>query len=175
MRNDVHRLLRYLAEKRDMEYGKLVQKLLGIAFCEAGAKSITDRGTQGIDLEVELADGRCCAFEVKTAQDNNVTFGKKDIDGLYARHEKDGYAPYFALLGSRLLDEWIFSRYVRGEIRDKRAYELTFLRAYRDAKLEKLVRMTFPEAVIKHCDAAVNGGQAALDEQLRKYDCYRIA
>ncbi len=61
MRLDVHRRLRDLSDKTGKEYGKLVQKLLAIAFLEAEAESVTDRCVQGIDLDVTL-HGRAYAF-----------------------------------------------------------------------------------------------------------------
>ena len=62
MRIEVHRRLRDLAERSGQEYGKLVQKLLAIALCECGATRLTERSTQGIDLEVELPGGRSLAL-----------------------------------------------------------------------------------------------------------------
>ena len=56
MRLDVHRRLRDLSDKTGKEYGKLVLKLLAIAFLEAEAESVTDRCVQGIDLRL-----RCMA------------------------------------------------------------------------------------------------------------------
>jgi hypothetical protein len=49
------------------EYGKLVQKLLAIALLGAGADSLTDRSTQGIDLEATIR-GKRRAIEVKTTE-----------------------------------------------------------------------------------------------------------
>jgi hypothetical protein len=175
MNHDVHRKLKEIATARGVEYGKLVQKLLAIAFCEAGATQVTDRGVQGIDLEVTLADGRSTVLEVKTAQEGSVKFGVKDIDGLAARASRD-VLPYFALLGARLVDEWIFARLPSStEIRATREYSLTRLRAYRDPSLEDVVRATFPAAVLKHAVVAIEQGQGGLDEVLRDYACYRSA
>jgi hypothetical protein len=174
VKQDVHRRLRDLSERRGKEYGKLVQKLLAIAFAEAGARTITERGTQGIDLEIDLGDGRMLAVEVKTAQTGVVSFGKKDIEGLASQRGK-GREPYFACLGSALLDEWIFARCFAGEIREKRDYPLTQLRAYRDRALESIVRETFSAAVVAHAAAAGEGGQGALDAVLKGYPCYEVA
>ncbi len=50
MRLDVHRCLRDLSDRTGKEYGKLVQKLLAIAFLVAEAESVTERWIQVIDL-----------------------------------------------------------------------------------------------------------------------------
>jgi hypothetical protein len=174
MKYDAYGCLLDLSQKCGKEYGKLVQKLLAIAFCEAGATCLTERGIQGIDLEMVLADGRRLALEVKTAQEETVTFGKKDIDGLAARQD-GGYLTYFAVLGSRLLDDWIFARYWPDEILAQRDYSLIELCAYRDMDLTNYIREHFAAAVSRHCAAAIEGGQGVLDAVLREYPCYKRA
>lgn len=174
MKHEVHRRLTDLASASDKEYGKLVQKLLAIAFCEAGATRVVERSIQGIDLEVTTSDGRNIALEVKTAQDEALSFGKKDLDGL-ARQAEDGLEPYFAVLGSKLLDEWIIARYFEDEIEPARKYRLTQLRPYRDTGLEDSIRAEFDDAVIKYSGLPDANRQGALDEVLRAYDCVSIA
>lgn len=173
MRLEVHRRLADLSEAAGKEYGKLVQKLLAVAFLEAGAGAVTDRSTQGIDLEVEL-DGAALALEVKTTEGGALRFGKKDLDGLAAR-EAGGARAYLAVLGPGLLDEWTLARFHRGELRPSQSYSLTELRPYRDGALERRVRETFPAAVLAHAAAAARGGQRALDEVLARYPGYRPA
>ena len=56
-----------------------------------------------------------------------------------------------------------------------RAYSPTRLRAYRDAELERLVGPRFDDAVTRHGQAAIEGGQAALDRLLQGYACYAPA
>ena len=58
MKHEVYRRLSELSEVSEKEYGKLIQKLLAIAFCKAGAIRLIERSTQGIDLEVTLPDER---------------------------------------------------------------------------------------------------------------------
>lgn len=166
MKPDVRRRLQEISSATGQEYGKIVQKLLAIAFLAAGAKRLTERSTQGIDLEIELDDGRRLAVEVKTSQSEKVSFGTKDVKGLCER-QREGKTPYLALLGPRMLDDWIFARFVEGEILPNRDYALTALRAYRDAVLENTVREAFAAAVIEHATVAIEGGQAALDVVLR--------
>ena len=173
----VHRRLAEIGAAQGKGYGKLVQKLLAIAFLEAGAQRVTERGVQGIDLEVALADGRQLALEVKTSEPGapgSVAFGTKDIQGLDARAE-EGYVPYFAVLGNRLLDDWILAHHEPGELAPGASYSPTRLRPYRDRALERLVAAPFEEAVARYAGRAAEGGQGALDEVLRGYDAFRIA
>ena len=177
MRLDVHRRLAEIAAAQGKGYGKLVQKLLAIAFLKAGAERVTERSVQGIDLEVTLVGGRDIALEVKTSEpgaSGDVSFGKKDIQGLVARAEQ-GYAPYFAVLGNRLLDEWVLAHHEPGELEPGSTYSPTRLRPYRDRELEGLIAVPFAEAVGRHAGRAAEGGQGALDAVLRGYDAFRIA
>ena len=177
MKLDVHRRLAEIHAAQGKGYGKLVQKLLALAFLDAGATRVTERSIQGIDLELTLADGRDIAVEVKTSEpgaSGEISFGKKDVQGLVAREEQ-GFAPYFAALGNRLLDDWLFVPYEAGEIQTGTAYSPTRLRPYRDRELESIVDDTFSAAVVRHGGTAAESGQVALDEVLRTYDGYRTA
>lgn len=174
MKHEVYRRLSELSEVSDKEYGKLIQKLLAIAFCKAGAVRLIERSTQGIDLEVTLPDERRIALEVKTAQDQSVKFGKKDLDGLASQAEA-GLEPYFALLGSQLLDEWVLAKCYANEIKPNQQYRLTQLRAYRDKELEDSIRSHFDDAVLEYTNLPETNRQAALDEVLRGFPCVSIA
>ena len=173
MNPDTRDKLNQLAATQGKEYGKLVQKLLAIAFCEAGATRVAERSIQGIDLEVVLSDAKV-ALEVKTVQSDKVRFGKKDIDGLDARRA-EGFVPYFAILGPGLLDEWVFAHCLPAEIQAQRDYSINQLRAYRDTTLEAAVSVTFPAAVSKHSAAAAQGGQKALNQVLQEFPCFSVA
>jgi len=173
MRLEVHRRLTELSEETGKEYGKLVQKLLGVAFLDAGVEALTDRSTQGIDLELEL-DGVAHALEVKTTEGGKIRLGVKDVDGLRAR-EQGGAHGYVAVLGSRLTDEWLFARFHPGELAPSLSYTVTQLRPYRDRHLERVVLDTFPNAVLEHASAAAARGQRGLDEVLARHPRYRRA
>lgn len=172
MRLDAHRRLADLAAAAGMEYGKLVQKLASIALLEAGAKSLVERSTQGIDIEVDL-DGVVRAIEVKTTQDGALKLGKKDLDGLAAR-EAEGLRACVAALGPRLVDDWIVARYHRGEWQPAQSLSLTQLRPFRERDLERVFVPAFADAVLAHAPAAMRG-QRALDEVLRAHPAYRLA
>lgn len=173
MRPDVHRRLRMLHQERPSEYGKLVQKLLALAFLEAGATAVTDRSTQGIDLEVTF-EGTAFAFEVKTTATGTIRLGAKDLAGLAAR-ELEGARPYVAVLGARLLDDWTFARFHPNELVPAHSYTLSELRPYRDTELEEAIARAFPQVTLEHTSAAAAGGQGALDEVLRRCGGFRPA
>lgn len=173
MKLEVHQRLSDLSAASEKEYGKLVQKLLAIALLEAGAESLTDRSTQGIDLEA-MFRGKKRAIEVKTTESGMVSLGKKDLEGLAAR-EADGARAYVAVLGNRFLDEWTFARFHAGELQPSQSYSLTQLRPYRDHEMERAVAKPFADAVLKHADAAARGGQPALDAILGAHPEYRRA
>lgn len=172
MKLEAHRRLADLTASAGMEYGKLVQKLLSIALLEAGASSLVERSTQGIDVEVEL-DGVVRAIEVKTSQDGALKLGKKDLDGLAAR-EAEGARACVAALGPRLVDDWVVARFHRGEWQPGQSLSITQLRPFRERELERVLVPAFADAVLAHASAALRG-QRALDEVLRKYPAYRLA
>lgn len=173
MKLEVHQRLNGLAAAAGKEYGKLVQKLLALALLDAGAEALTERSTQGIDLEFDFR-GKKRAIEVKTTESGAVSLGKKDLDGLLAR-EQGGARAYVAVLGNRFLDEWLFARFHAGELAPSQSYSITQLRPYRDQDLERAVARTFPDVVLKHADAAASRGQPALDEVLAIHPQYRRA
>ena len=98
MKYETWRTLQALRERQGKEYGKLVQKLLALAFIDAGASRITDRSVQGIDIELQLGD-RKLALEVKTAEISSISVGKKDLDGLASRRE-EGFETMLAVFES---------------------------------------------------------------------------
>lgn len=173
MKLEVHKRLSELSTVSGKEYGKLVQKLLALALLEAGAETLTDRCTQGIDLEITFR-GKKRAIEIKTSESGAIALGKKDLEGLAAR-EKDGMRSYVAALGHRFLDEWTFARFHPGELQPSQSYSITQMRPYRDRELERAVAKPFADAVLQHADAALRGGQGALDEVLTSHPAYRRA
>jgi hypothetical protein len=173
MRRETFEGLQRLTAAVGQEYGKLVQKLLAIAWLEAGAERLIERSTQGIDLEVTI-DGRRLALEVKTTQEGALRFGAKDLAGLAARRE-EGYEPYFAVLGSSLLDTWIFARFHEGELPSGADLSCTRLRPYRDRALADRLGDHFDRALRSHLEAAIDGGQSALSAVIEGYAAARVA
>jgi Holliday junction resolvase len=173
MKLEVHQRLAELSRATEKEYGKLVQKLLALALLEAGAEDLTDRGTQGIDLEA-MVKGKRRAIEVKTTESGAISLGKKDLEGLAAR-EAGGARAYVAVLGNRFLDEWTIARFHKGELQPSRSYSITQLRPYRDRELERAVEREFADVVLAHADEAARRGQTALDDLLAAHPQYRRA
>ena len=173
MRPQTYRLLTDLREKTGKEYGKLVQKLLAIAFLESGVDELVDRCVQGIDLEVKIAGTRY-AFEVKTSETDQVTLGRKDLEGL-DRQLRDGAEPFVAVLCGGWLDDWIFARYFPDELPAGKKITSFRLRAYRDAGLEHRIRATFDRVVAEHANTAVYERQVGLDRVLETYAARGLA
>ena len=174
MRLEVHRRLTELRAAVGMDYGKCVQKLLGLAFLEAGATRLTDRGIQGIDLEVTLPDRRRLAIEVKTTESAAVVLGEKDLQGLEARRQ-EGFEPFLAALGPHRLDDWVLARFHPGELRPNASCAPLLLRAWRDRTVEAVVATTFSAVILSHAAAASVGRQSALNAILERYPAYARA
>lgn len=173
MKRLVHEKLRSLSDAKGKEYGKLVQKLLAIAFLDAGADDLTERSIQGIDLEVRIG-GRRLALEVKTCEGGSLSLGKKDLEGLERQHA-DGLEAYIPVLGDRLTDDWIFVRFTPGELPSAKQLSLFKLRAYRDGELEARISRAFAKAVLDHAADAARDGQRGLDRVLERYPARRLA
>lgn len=173
MNPQTHRTLEDLRNRTGREYGKLLQKLLAIAFLDSGVDRLVDRCTQGIDLEVQLA-GKRYAFEVKSCEEDQITLGKKDLEGL-KRQQDDGAEAYVAVLGGSLLDEWMFVRFHPGELPPSKKLSTFQLRAYRNRELEDRLRRPFEEAVARHAGTAVYDRQAGLDRVLAGYPARGLA
>lgn len=173
MNQQVHEKLRALSAEKGKEYGKLVQKLLAIAFLESGAEGLIERSIQGIDLEVRLA-GRRLALEVKTCEGGSLTLGKKDLDGL-DRQCAEGLETYVPVLGDRPTDDWIFVRYAPLELPSAKQLSLFKLRAYRDRELEARIARAFEAAVLTHAAVAAREGQSGLDGVLARYPARKLA
>jgi hypothetical protein len=168
-----HARLAELREKTGKEYGKLVQKLLAIALLETDVERLVERSIQGIDLDVKIA-GRRYGFEVKTCEADEIRLGAKDLKGL-ERQIAEGAEPYVAVLGSGLLDEWIFVRYHPGEIPSGKNLSSFRLRPYRNRELERRVRAAFEQTVERHTTTAIYDRQPGLDKVLENYPARKLA
>jgi len=164
------RLLQTIRARQGMEYGKVVQKLLALAFLEAGAERATDRAIQGVDLEV-LVDNRQLAVEVKTCEHSSFVISAKDIAGLEARRVQ-GCATYLAVLGGRRTDEWMFLPVPGTDLRIGSPMSLTMLRPFVDSDLDELVRDPFAEVVDRFGPLAAAEGQAGLNAVLEADERY---
>ena len=170
----VHKRLEKLYNQAGMEYGKLVQKLLAIAFCTAGARQVIERATQGIDLEIELPDGRKIAVEVKTTNKRSLVLSPKDLAGL-ATQIKAEREPYFAVLGSQMTDKLMFVRYIEGEIKANNKYPLSSFATFRDDSLERWIENDFDNAVCNYSNLSEDNPQTALNKILENFECHDSA
>lgn len=158
------RMLGQIRHQQGKEYGKIVQKLLALAFLEAGAERTTDRAIQGIDLEVSLA-GRRLAIEVKTCEEASFVLSKKDIDGLAGRRE-EGFESFLAVLGGRQLDSWLFLAVPGTDLKIGSPMRVTMLRPFADRALGERIGAPFSHVVDRHGLEAARGGQVALNQIL---------
>jgi len=146
------------------EFGKICQKLLAIAFQIAGYDHIVERGVQGVDVDAASNDKTKYAIEVKTTTSTAVCFEQKDADGLQGRKE-DHYHPVLAALRLDILSDWIFAK--ADKIRPGSIY-IDLLRPLRMKELENEISHFFNQAVQKHYEGTVDGGQSYLDNILRQ-------
>lgn len=169
----IYQRLNKLSKQAGMEYGKLVQKLLAIAFCKADAQQVIERAIQGIDLEIKLPDGRKIAIEVKTTKKRDLVLSRKDLDGLDTQI-KEGRETYFAVLGSQMTDKLMFVRYIKNEIRAN-TYPLSSLDTFRDCSLECWIESHFYNAVLDHSNLPEDNPQIALNKILDDFTCHDTA
>jgi hypothetical protein len=162
-------------ESHGTDFGKIIQKLLAISLCESGAIRITERAIQGIDIWVVLPGRGAASIEVKTTTDtkNEISIQKKDAEGLNARLD-DGDQVFIACLGSQVVDDWIVARWIKNEfdLTQKLKMSIHQFRAYRDAELEAIIKLSFDSAVEKYVDIAIQDGQKGLNVVIESYDCY---
>ena len=151
-------------------FGKITQKLLAIAFYNAGFHHFTERGVQGADIDVANPAGEKYALEVKTTDSNAVPLSKENIDALAGR-TSDGYVPMIAALRLQMFEDWILADVPLSQLRPG-VIPLSRLRGYRVARLEERICPAFEEVVSEHFAAVLSGGERYL---LRVLDGKRAA
>ena len=167
MRPQIRRQLDTLGQRTGKEYGKLVQKLLAIAFLETDAKDLVEKSIQGTDLQLTLAGTRH-AFEVKTSEGKDISLGKKDLAGLTG-HVERGDEVFVAVLFGGLLDDWLFARFHPGELPASKKLSAFQLRPFRDRTLEARIAPAFEDAVERYAELATTERQLGLDRVLAGY------
>lgn len=91
-------LLEKIHRAHPKEFGKVVQKLLALAFARVGYQVVEERAVQGVDIDmIDKATGERFSLEVKTSQGGDIYLTTKDIEGL-ERRSLDHYATYYAVL-----------------------------------------------------------------------------
>ena len=170
MKHETHAKLERLRAEVGREYGKLVQKLLAIAFLETEVQKLVERSTQGIDLEMEIA-GERCVFEVKTSESDSVRLTPKDLEGL-DRLVADGAKVYVAVLTNAPFEDWVLARYVPGEFPTGKNLTSFPFRAHRDRDLEQRILTDFDRVVDRDVHIAITRRQGGLDEVLQGYPAW---
>ena len=170
MKHETEQKLERLRAETGREYGKLVQKLLALAFLETDVQKLVERSTQGIDLEMEIA-GERTVFEVKTSESESIQLSPKDLEGL-DRLVEDGARVYLAVLATGPFEDWILSRYAPGELPTGKDLSSFRFRAHRDRELEGRIRGAFDRVVDRHLHAAIQGRQSGLDQLLQGYPAW---
>lgn len=152
-----------LRERYRLEFGKLCQKLLALAFREAGYGIMVERGVQGVDIDVAGEHERY-SIEVKTTDGEAVAFERKDANGLATRRQ-DGYQSVLAILQIKLFADWMF---VNADRLTPKQWPVEGLRARRLRDLEQRVTPRFDDVVATHAVGALDGGQTYLDTVIRR-------
>ncbi len=141
-------------------FGKITQKLLAMAFFNAGFHQFTERGVQGADIDVASPAGEKYALEVKTTDGEAVPISKENIDALAGR-SGDGYIPMIAALRIQVFEDWILADIPLSQLRPG-VITLSRLRGYRVGRLEQRIRPAFEEVVNEHAAAVLSGGERYL-------------
>ena len=170
MKHETHAKLERLRAEAGREYGKLVQKLLAVAFLETDVQKLVERSTQGIDLEMEIA-GERCVFEVKTSESDAVRLSPKDLEGL-DRLVEDGARVYLAVLTNAPFEDWVLARYVPGEFPTGKDLTSFPFRAHRDRELEQRILTAFDRVVDRDVHIAITRRQGGMDEVLQRYPAW---
>lgn len=145
-------------------FGKIIQKLLALAFCDAGFQHVVERGVQGVDIDAASCGTERYALEVKTTDGERISISRENIEALEDR-AKDGYVPLIAALRMQPLEDWLFANIPLSQLRPG-SIPFTRLRAYRVRDLETVIRTTFEAVVTQHFRGALSSGERYLSEIL---------
>jgi len=105
-------LLRRLAARHDgRQRGKILQRLLALAFDRAGYRLVDERLVEGTDLDFchRLRPAEKYSFEVRTTEGFVVPVKQSDLRQMDER-ARDGYATGLAALRIAPGGQWIFLR-----------------------------------------------------------------
>jgi len=145
-------------------FGKIAQKLLALAFYEAGFHHFVERGVQGVDIDAASEEGAHYTLEVKTTEGHSVPVSKENVGALKDR-AKDGYIPLLAVLRMQMFEDWLFAA-VPLERLQPGSVALSRLRSYRLSGLEASIRPKFEQVVNEHWSSVLARGEQYLIETL---------
>ena len=138
-------------------FGKIAQKLLALAFYDAGYPDVVERSVQGVDIDVADTRGKKYTVEVKTSDGDSISISQDNIDALRAS-VNNGYAPVIAALRMQMFEQWIFAGIPMDQIRPE-SIPLSRLRAYRIDDLEASVNPAFETVVNQHFNDVLARGE----------------
>lgn len=145
-------------------FGKITQKLLALAFYEAGFDHVVEREVQGVDIDVAAGEDKRYALEVKTTGGESVSISRENIDALKDR-AKDGYKPLIAAFRMQMFEDWMFAGIPLRRL-EPGFVPFTKLRSYRNRELENLICPTFEQVVNQHFSNVLIKGEHYLNEIL---------
>lgn len=143
------------------EFGKVVQKILALAFIEQGYQLVEERAIQGVDIDVIKKDTReKHSFEVKTSQGKEVYIARKDVEGLKSR-TTDDYETFFAVLSMAHCQSegWII---IPASSVKEGTHNIMRLVVKRDDELSELANESFPDVLerLSPCVLSARRGSA---------------
>jgi Holliday junction resolvase len=136
-----------------VEYGKIVQMLLAISFDRRrGGFAVLNHYSEGVDLELTRPGDRF-AVEVKTTEGASILLSEKDVAGLMAKLQNDGYTPAVAVLRLQRSAEWVIAnaqRLVPG------AYTSDRLSLDSITEIESIAKVHFERVVLELWETLLN-------------------
>jgi len=138
-------------------FGKIAQKLLALAFYEAGFHHVVERGVQGVDVDAAMEDTSRYTLEVKTTGGQSVPISRENIGALKDRAE-DGYTPLLAVLRMQMFEDWLFAAVPLRQLQPG-SVALNRLRSYRLTELEAFIRPKFEQIVDEHWSGVLARGE----------------
>ncbi len=145
-------------------FGKIAQKLLALAFYEAGFSHVVERGVQGVDIDAATEDAIRYTLEVKTTKGESVPISEENIGALRDR-AKDGYTPVLAVLRMQMFEDWLFAAVPLDRLHAG-SMALSRLRSYRLSSLEVSIRPEFERIVNEHWSSVLARGEHYLIQTL---------
>ena len=146
-------------------FGKIMQKLLALAFSELGYRNIVERGTQGVDIDITSGQTKF-AVEAKVTEGTSIVISSDNIQALKERGY-DGYEPLIVVLQLAPLENWECARLAADEIPTGEIL-IESLRRWRIKDLETKLSAVFDGVVEKHFSGVEQDGEQYLKKQLRQ-------
>jgi len=141
-------------------FGKIAQRLLALAFYDAGFNVVAERSVQGDDIAVANSVGEKYTLEVKTTDKKTILISKGNIDALKER-ASDGYIPLIAALRIQLFEDWVVANIPLSQLRPG-SLLLSRLRAYRMRQLEESICPAFEGVLNQHFSSVLSGDEQYL-------------